>query len=333
MNLHNRIELLVKLGEYLAQNDDLWQETKERASRSNAWFSPEFIDLATASIVDRFLRKEQLESWTAQYAVPQEQPRPKTVGIVMAGNIPLVGFHDLLCVFITGHKAKIKLSSKDDILIPFLVKQLLEWAPKLAEFFEFQEIIKGCDAYIATGSNNTGRYFEYYFSKYPHIIRRNRTSVAILDGTETEQELAQLAGDIQVYFGMGCRNITQLYVPKDYDFIPLLDALKAYDYVADNHKYKHNFDYHLALLIMNSKFYMNNGSVIMAENVSPFSPVSQIHYQFYDNRDTVAETLRTSSDIQCITGHGFVRFGDTQSPSLTDYADGVDTLDFLVRLT
>ncbi|BAV08278.1 hypothetical protein SAMN05421788_11286 [Filimonas lacunae] len=332
MNLQDRIELLVKLGNYLHQNGVEWQAATEKASRNNAWFAPEFIKLAADNIASQFLQQEKLQRWAAHYQVPNQQPAPKTVGIVMAGNIPMVGFHDFLCVFIQGHKAKIKLSSKDEILIPHLVNLLEQWDNRLADYFTFADIIKGCDAYIATGSNNTGRYFEYYFSKYPHIIRRNRTSVAIIDGSESEQELALLAGDIQLYFGMGCRNITQLFVPQGYDFIPLLEALKAYDYVADNHKYKHNFDYHLALLIMNSKFYMNNGSVILAENVSPFSPVSQIHYQFYDNKAVIEEQLQTSSDIQCITGHGHIPFGSAQQPSLADYADGVDTMEFLAKL-
>lgn len=332
MNIQNRIELLVKLGKYLQTNGEEWQMATEKASRNNAWFTPEFIQLATNNIVTHFLQQKKLEKWVEVYQVPSENPASKTIGIVMAGNIPMVGFHDLLCVFIWGHKAQIKLSSKDEVLIPHLVKQLQQWDTRLADEFTFSEIIRGCDAYIATGSNNTGRYFEYYFSKYPHIIRRNRTSVAILDGTETKQELASLAGDIQTYFGLGCRNITQVYVPEQYDFIPLLEALKAYDFVADNHKYKHNYDYHLALLIMNSKYYMNNGSLVMAENVSPFSPVSQIHYQFYSNKEEVQEKLENSADIQCIAGHGYTSFGEAQSPSLTDYADGVDTMAFLAKL-
>lgn len=333
MNLHNRIELLAKLGDYLQMNTEEWQQVKERASRSNAWFTPDYITLATDNIVQQFLKPEKLEKWAKQYQVPFENNAPKKVGIVMAGNIPLVGFHDLLCVFIFGHHAHIKLSSKDDVLIPHLVSKLQEWDHHLAGWFTFSEIIRGCDAYIATGSNNTGRYFEYYFGKYPHIIRRNRTSVAVLDGKETEQELALLAGDIQTYFGLGCRNITQLYVPEQYDFIPLLEALKAYDYVIENHKYKHNFDYHLALLIMNSKYYMSNETVILTENASPFSPVSQVHYQYYSNMSEVAEKLTTSNDIQCITGHGYTAFGTAQRPSLTDYADGVDTMAFLEKLT
>jgi hypothetical protein len=333
MNIHDRIELLAKLGEYLQMNTEEWQLAKEKASRNNAWFTPDYIALATDNIVQQFLQPDKLEGWVKLYRVPAENKAAKKVGIVMAGNIPLVGFHDLLCVFIFGHNAHIKLSSKDDVLIPHLVSKLQEWDNRLAGQFAFSEIIKGCDAYIATGSNNTGRYFEYYFSKYPHIIRRNRTSVAVLDGKETEQELALLAGDIQTYFGLGCRNITQLYVPEQYDFIPLLEALKAYDHVIENHKYKHNFDYHLALLIMNSKYYMNNGTVILAENVSPFSPVSQVHYQYYSNLTEVAEKLTTSNDIQCITGHGYTAFGAAQSPSLTDYADGVDTMAFLEKLT
>ena len=329
MKTVERIELAVRLGEWLGQNTEEWQECKEKATRLNAWFSPAFIELAVNNIVTHFLQKTLLEQWVAQYKIPEVTPHPATVGIVMAGNLPLVGFHDFLCVFISGHKMVVKLSSKDEVLMKLIAEKLYEWDARTKNLIAFAELLKGCNAYIATGSNNSGRYFEYYFGKFPNIIRRNRTSVAVIDGTETTEELSALADDIQVYFGLGCRNVTQLYVPKDYNFIPLLDALKKYDELADNHKYKHNFDYHLALLIMNSKFYMNNGSVILTENVSPFSPVSQVHYQFYSNKAEVVETLAGNKEIQCVTGHGYLPFGTAQSPSLTDYADGVDTMAFL----
>jgi hypothetical protein len=250
----------------------------------------------------------------------------------MAGNIPLVGFHDLLSVFISGHRAVIKPSSKDEALIKHLVKKLEEWNPEIKELISFQEMLKGCDAYIATGSNNSARYFEYYFSKYPHIIRRNRTSVAILNSNETTEELEKLADDVHLYFGMGCRNVTKIFVPKDYDFIPLLDVFRKYDHFKDHHKYRNNYDYYLALHILNGKFYMANESIILFENSSVFSPISQLNYEFYTDKNLVHEQLSSSADIQCIVGNDHIPFGQAQNPSLTDYADDINTLNFLTNL-
>lgn len=332
MNLQQRIDLLVKLGTYLASNTEELEHAKLQAHRQNGWFTMAFIDTAIDNINTHFLQRNKLEAWAKQYNIPLQNNAPKTIGVVMAGNIPLVGFHDLLCVFITGHKALVKLSSKDAVLIPHIVKKLGEWNEEILQLVTFAEILKGCDAYIATGSNNTARYFDYYFGKYPNIIRRNRTSVAVLDGTETPAELSLLADDIQLYFGLGCRNITKLYVPKEYDFIPLLTALKSYNYFTDLHKYKNNFDYHLALLLMNNKYYMSNESIILTENASPFSPVSQVHYEFYNNAGEAKAAIEGNDDIQCAVGHGYLPFGEAQSPSLTDYADGVDTMAFLAGL-
>ncbi len=331
MILQERIALMGRLGEYMQGNDEEWLAIRERAFRVNQWFIPEFIEQSIQNIATRFLDTSLLAQWAKDYQVA-DQAAMKTVGLVMAGNIPLVGFHDLLCVFISGHHAMIKLSSKDEVLLKHLVAKLYEWEITVQDYISFAERLTGCDAYIATGSNNSGRYFDYYFGKYPHIIRRNRTSVAVIDGSETPGELAALSSDIQLYFGLGCRNITQLYVPEGYDFIPLLQALKAYEYFQDFHKYKNNFDYHLALLIMGNKYYMSNESVILTENISPFSPVSQVHYQFYKDKPSVMETLKGNSDIQCIVAHGEVEFGMAQSPSLNDYADGVDTMAFLTTL-
>jgi hypothetical protein len=230
---------------------------------------------------------------------------------------------------VSGHSVVIKTSSKDEVLIKHLIKKMYEWEITIQNTVSFAERLNGCDAYIATGSNNSGRYFDYYFGKYPHIIRRNRTSVGILDGTETPEELDALSDDMQLYFGLGCRNITQLFVPQNYDFLPLLNALRKYDYFMDYHKYKHNFDYHLALLIMGNRYYMSNDSVILTENASPFSPVSQVHYVFYEDRKLVDDGLQNNPDIQAITGHGYLPFGMAQSPTLMDYADGEDTMKFL----
>jgi hypothetical protein len=332
MNLQHRIDLLVRLGEYILSDNDSWIAAKEKASYENGWFIPMFVDSATNSIARSFLKKNTLQQWAANYQLPAEQPQPKTVGIVMAGNIPMVGFHDFLCAFISGHRSAIKTSSKDATLIPHLAAKMIEWDAAVDEWTAFAPMLKGCDAYIATGSNNSAGYFEYYFGKFPHIIRRNRTSVAILSGDETEKDLARLADDVYFYFGLGCRNVTKLYVPGDFDFVPLLDAFRKYDYLSDHHKYKNNYDYNLAIHLLNKKFYMSNGSILLVEESSVFSPISQLNYEFYDNTAKLTETLRQNPDIQCIVAEGHIPFGKSQHPAVDDYADGVDTLQFLRRL-
>jgi hypothetical protein len=332
MTLQTRIQIMGQLGKYLFEDGPIWQATKERAYRENPWFIPEFIEIASRQIAEKFLDPTLLTAWADHYSVADQPEKPHSIGLVMAGNIPLVGFHDLLCCYISGQKTIVKTSSKDHVLIKHLVAVLQEWNPDTANLIEFADNLKGCDAYIATGSNNSSRYFEQYFGKYPNIIRKNRTSVAILDGTETTTELNLLADDIQFYFGLGCRNITQIYVPKDYDFLPLLQSLRKYEYFMDYHKYKHNFDYHLAILIMGNKYYMSNESLILTENIAAFSPVSQVHYAYYSDKKEVLKGLFNNNSIQCVVGHGQIAFGKAQQPSLTDYADGVDTMEFLSSL-
>ncbi|NML20984.1 acyl-CoA reductase [Pseudoflavitalea sp. G-6-1-2] len=332
MNLQKRLDLLERLGEYILAGGEDWQMARDRASRENGWFTPEFIDLAANRIAVHFLAKDKLAAWAAQYKIPQDNPAPKNVGIIMAGNIPLVGFHDFLCVFISGHRQTIKLSSKDDVLMRHLASQLWQWDEETKDLVRFETMLKGCDAYIATGSNNSARYFDYYFAKYPHIIRRNRTSVAVLTGNETTAELEKLADDVHEYFGMGCRNVTKMYVPKDYDFLPLLNVFRKYNYFADHNKYKNNYDYQLAILILNKQYYMTNDSIILHENTAVYSPISQLNYEFYSDAAAVESDLKNNESIQCIAGAGYTSFGEAQQPSLTDYADGVDTLQFLLKL-
>jgi len=331
MDLRQRIELIYLLRDYMKNDENHWNSQKNHASLINAWFIPEFIDQSVRNICNNFLEENNLTKWINCYPSINNDKNPRKVGIVMAGNIPLVGFHDLLSVFISGNISVIKVSSKDEILIKHLVNKMIEFNPEAEQYFVFQEIIKDCDMYITTGSNNSSRYFEYYFAKYPHIIRKNRTSVAILNGDETTEELELLADDIQMYFGLGCRNVTKLFVPEGYDFVPLLNALKKYEFLMDYYKYRNNFDYHLALLIMNSKYYMNNDSIILTENTSVFSPVSQVHYSYYEHKQNLIDSLQNNTDIQCIVGKGFVPFGEAQNPTLFQYADGVDTLSFLLE--
>lgn len=330
MKLQARIAGFVALGENLIDPENtVFQDVKTRASIQNSWFLPEFIDQSANQIVNHFLQKSALEQWTALYPSLADNFTGKKVGIVMAGNIPMVGFHDLLSTLIAGHIAVVKLSSKDTILMEYIIDSLKTINPLWEDQILIQEQLKACDAYIATGSNNTSQYFEHYFGKFPNIIRKNKTSIAILDGTETLEDLTLLAKDMMLYFGMGCRNVTQVWVPTDYDFIPLLDALKQYNYIIDQHKYKHNYDYQLALLMMTRQFYMDTGSILMSENSSPFAAISQIHYQYY-----TPGTLPVidSSEIQCIVGKNGLPFGSLQQPQLHQYADGVDTLQFLVEL-
>ena len=333
MDLQERIKMLVKLGNYMLSSEEEWINIKERASRENAWFTIEFVEIAVNNIAKSFLKEDLLIDWAKKYEVKDIPITQKNIGVVMAGNIPLVGFHDFLCVFISGYKQTIKPSSKDSILIKHLVAKLNEYNDTVETLVQFAENLKGCDAYIATGSNNSSRYFDYYFGKYPNIIRKNRTSVAVLTGKETEEHLALLSDDIQMYFGLGCRNVTKLYVPVGYDFQMLLDTLKKYGYYFEFHKYKHNYDYQLALQMMGRKYYMTNDSIILVEEPSIFSPVSQVNYEFYSDKESLLKDLTANESIQCIVGEGFVDFGAAQKPRLTDYADGIDTMKFVNGLS
>ena len=331
MNLQNRIELLQRLQKYLLGDEEEWQNIKRKAAAHNGWFTPVFIDLAVENICSAFLQKEKLEQWAAYYHL-DDNLGGKNIGLVMAGNIPLVGFHDFLCVFISGHKQTIKLSAKDDILLKHIVDKMAAWEPDVKKDILFAEMLKGCDAYIATGSNNSARYFEQYFAKYPNIIRRNRTAVAVLTGDETGEELNDLSDDVHQYFGLGCRNVTKLFVPVGYDFVPLLSAFDRYKYFEDHHKFKNNYDYQLSIALLNNIYYMTNGSTLLIENDANFSAISQLNYSFYDNINEVPEKLKDNADIQCICGHSGIAFGLAQKPSLMEYADGVDTMQFLLTL-
>lgn len=327
--LQQKIELLVRLGEYMMSDDEVWQDAKEWAKNRNAWFDDENINLAIKGIAGSFLQPDSLHEWVAQYPTP---PAGKKVGIVMAGNIPMVGFHDFLCGFISGHTLHIKLSSKDDILLPHLVKKMIEWQPEVADFVVFADSLKGCDAYIATGSNNTARYFEQYFGKYPHIIRRNRTSVAVLSGNESTEDMNLLGKDIFSYYGLGCRNVTKVFLPDGYDINILLNGLAPYADIIHHHKYKNNYDYYLAIYLLNKVPYLSNDFLLMVENKEPFSAVSVLHYEFYADKGELLHTLHSDDNIQCVVDNVNISYGQSQFPALTDYADGVDTMMFLNTL-
>ena len=332
MTVSERRDLLIELGNFLITGDEHWAEIKRKATAENNWFISEFIDLSVKNIVENFLQRSQVEALIARYHVPNINAHPKKVGIVMAGNIPLVGFHDLLCVFVTGNYAHIKPSSKDEVLVEYLIRKMIEWNPNAENYFTISARIPNCEAYIATGSNNSARYFEYYFNRYPAIIRKNRTSVAILTGNETNYDLERLADDVFQYFGLGCRNVTKLYVPEHYDFVLLLDAFRKYDYLGNHHKYKNNYDYNLAIHILNGRFYMTNGSVLLVEDKNVFSPISQLHYEYYTSSDKLIEILKNNENIQCIVGNGQTDFGAAQCPGICDFADNIDTIEFLMKL-
>jgi hypothetical protein len=332
MNLEHRVDLLKKLGNYILSDDEKWVDVKDKAFRENTWFIPEFIDFQLHHIATNYISEIPLDNWIKRYAIPNEIVSPKNIGIVMAGNIPLAGFHDFLSAFIAGHRQTIKPSSKDFYLIDHIIAILKQWEPALEDQIIIADRLKGCDAYIATGSNNSSRYFDYYFSKYPHIIRRNRTSAGILTGDETLADLKKLADDIYLYFGLGCRNVTKLFVPRNYDFLPLLESFRKYNHVFDHHKYRNNYDYQLAIMIINRIYYMTNGSILLQENRGLFSPISLLHYEYYDEIDDVERSLSDNTDVQCVVARGKVPFGMAQRPALDDYADKADTLQFLLGL-
>jgi hypothetical protein len=331
MNLEERITLLVRLEKYLEENTEEFKAIKQKAFEKNKWFVEEFIDLSVANICKFYLNRDLLKKWVNHYHI-DDNIQPQKIGIVMAGNIPLVGFHDFLSVFVSGHHQFIKLSDKDEVLLTHLIAKMTEWQREVSELVSISSLLKDCDAYIATGSNNSSRYFQYYFGKYPSLIRKNKTSVAVLSGNETLGQLSSLADDVYSFFGLGCRNVTKIYVPKGYDFVMLLNAFKKYNYLSGITKYKNNYDYNLALLIMNNKLYMSNESIILVENDAVFSPVSELHYSFYENKNELLQKLVDDTDIQCIAGEQNIPFGKTQHPGLFDYADGVDTMQFLLGL-
>ena len=342
MNLEKRKEAFVKCGLFITRHFNGNYEEKEKSLHQglteliegayiyNGWFIKVFVEEALQNI-RRMLDEKSLSDFVKNIPEPKHQ---KTVALIMAGNIPMVGFHDLMCVLLSGHKALLKLSSDDNVLMPFFIKLLEYYEPAIAKHIKFSEAkLAGFDAVIATGSNNTSRHFQYYFGKYPNIIRKNRTSVAVITGKETNEDLKNLGRDIFLYFGLGCRNVSKLLVPKGFVFDPVFEAVFDYKFAVDNKKYGNNYDYNRAVYLLNLDKFLDNNFLIIKEDKGLFSPVSVLYYQEFDSETEINKYLNANKEnLQCIVGKGFVPFGYSQQPVITEYADGVNTLDFLVNL-
>jgi hypothetical protein len=299
----------------------------------NGWFTAEFIRKAMLEW-GVLLQADSLKKWLSAYPIPEYSENPKNVGVICAGNIPMVGFHDILSVIMSGHIALIKLSSDDNKLIPALLHALVTIEPQMAETFSFvEQRLSGHQAAIATGSTNTSRYFRYYFGHMPHIIRKGRTSVAILDGTETAEELLALGHDIFDYFGLGCRNISKIYLPKGYELDIFFKAIYDFHPIVNHNKYANNYDYNKAVWLLNQENLLDNGFILLKEESSLASPTASLYFEYYEDEKVLRDQLATQSEsIQCIVGKKDIPFGTSQSPSLSEYADGVDTMAFLTQL-
>jgi len=299
---------------------------------SNPWFTPGNVRLALTA-TGKILTVENLTRWLSAYPAILEEREPENIGVVMAGNIPLVGFHDLLCVLITGNRLQARLSTKDEIMMRAVTGALAEISPEFGQVVELTtEKLHGFDRVIATGSNNTSRYFEYYFRNVPSVIRRNRNSIAILDGTESEAELEQLGDDIFSYFGLGCRNVSKLWLPDGYDPASLLPRWQRFEDLRSHYKYDVNYDHHKAVMIVNREQFIDGRFVLLKESASPAPPMAVVHYEYYTPGTTpdIAPEI-AGNMLQCIAGHGHLPFGTTQQPELWDYADNIDTISFLLK--
>ncbi|MGB2172258.1 MAG: acyl-CoA reductase [Flavobacteriaceae bacterium] len=340
-SLKQHIEGFKILGHYLRHIDKKevayapLMKVIQKTQQSNGWFTEENC-LTALSNWGEALKEQALMQWTQAYKFNAKHP--KTIGLILAGNIPLVGFHDILSVLLCGHKAIIKLSSSDPYLIPFIYEKLIEFAPVFQNRLHFtQERLHGFDAVIATGSNNAARYFEYYFGKVPHIIRKNRNGIAVLKGDETPQELDGLAQDILQFFGLGCRSIAKVYLPTNYPINTLYEALFPYSNVMDSSKYANNYDYNKAVFLMSEFELLDNGFMLMRESDAFASPVACLHYSYYDRIETLEKELEMEAEkIQCISSklplEKVIPLGKAQCPNLWDYADGVDPISFLLEL-
>lgn len=337
-----RTEAFAQLGDFLQAPDEQLRDLINSAQQYNPWFTPQ----STANAINAIaimLNKDDLRQWMdkSRVAEGENNGEPRailSVGLVLAGNIPLVGFHDILCVLASGHKALIKLSTQDQKLIPYILGKLLEIESAFNEQIQYIERLKNFDAVIATGSNNTSRYFEYYFSHVPHIIRKNRNSVSVLIGNETLGELKALGHDIFDYFGLGCRNVSKIYVPRGYDFKTFFESIEHFKTISNHHKYNNNYDYNKSIFLVNLDKHLDNGFLLLKEDERMASPLAVLYYEEYDEMTYLEQQLiEKTEQIQCIVSNNTfngkaINFGQSQQPRLWDYADGVDTTVFLKSL-
>ncbi|MCF8422907.1 MAG: acyl-CoA reductase [Bacteroidia bacterium] len=345
MTLKQREQAFVQLGLFIKRHfSNQWLKKEERFHNDlnklteisysyNGWFTPESISRSLNGIAF-MLDEDGIIKFTKTIKEPIAK---KTVAVIMAGNIPAVGFHDLLCVLLSGHNILIKVSSDDPTLIPFLAGMLIYYNEGFAPSINFSEgKLINFDAVIATGSNNTAKHFEYYFGKYPHIIRKNRSSIAILNGKETKEELTELGKDIFYYYGLGCRNVSKIYVPQGYKFDTLFESIYDYKYVLDNKKYNNNYEYNRAIYLLDLIPFLDNNFLIIREKEDLHAPTSVLFYETYTNQECIVEKINSlMPNLQCIvsnfeiTGMNTIAFGHTQKPNIFDFADNVNTIDFL----
>jgi len=334
MKLKDRVDAIVKLGVYLEKL--FIKENSELLSKvefTNAWFTKENVKKAI-NIWGNQLKLDIINSWLNPYSLPSETQK-KEVLIIMAGNIPLVGLHDFISVVICGHKAAIKKSSADCILIDVIIDELFKIDKRFKSYVEFVENVKemSFDAVIATGSDNSAKYFDYYFKDSKRIIRRNRRSIAVLDGNESQADLKLLSEDIFSYFGLGCRNVSKLFLPKGYDLDKLFKVFFDFSNIINHRKYANNYEYNKAIFLIGGNKILENGFVMLKEEESLFSPVAMIYYEYYSSIDKVNSFIEKNNDyIQCVVSSEKTPFGEAQNPNLWDYADGVDTVSFLKSL-
>lgn len=329
------ISAFKQLGKYLCEPDEAFQSAIYSAENANPWFTKSEVTKSVKALAE-MLNEGDLSQWFEHIEVAQN---PKTIGLILAGNIPLVGFHDVMCVLATGNIALIKLSSSDNKLLPFLLNKLCEILPNLKEHIIYAEQLKGFDAVIATGSNNTSRYFEYYFGKVPNIIRKNRNSIAILTGEESKEDVAQLGHDIFDYFGMGCRSISKIFIPKNYEIKNFFEPLAQFQDIINHFKYNNNYDYNKSIYLVNQQKHYDNGFLLLKEDEGLSSPLAVLYYETYENVDEAIKKLKQQAEqIQCIVGNirerklSILPFGQSQHPKLWDYADNVNTIEFLKNL-
>ena len=333
MNIERRITAFAALGDFVLKNPVSLQEIVNKTFIYNTWFTIDNINQALQNIAIEFLNKEKLENWISGYGSKITTHDTKTIAIVAAGNIPMVAFHDILCVLISGNKLQLKLSEKDQYLLPFLLEQLINIEPDFKELISIQFKLEKFDAIIATGSNNTAKHFAYYFGKYKNIIRRNRNSVAILTGEETKEDIENLGHDIFDYFGLGCRNVSKIFVPEKYDLYSLKDSLSKHIGVNQHNQYMNNLDYQRTLYLMNQTPLIDIDFINIVENNSLHSPISCLHVERYKTLEDVKKNIAEQTEnIQCVVGKGYLEFGKSQQPGLSDYADNVDTMEFILNL-